>query len=593
MNLDRWDLDAERELIAHGCMYGPYQDGGKGALCNFVKYAFGVALNEDLGGWWDERVHADMVDWLELQARTWIKKRKKRGQGRHKAILCIPRTGGKSVCATEALSCWIGLHLINAAITISSENDSKAEKFLRAIKAVLSGSDRYSLFTWLYGNWQSANPRERAWTTSAIVHQARKNLSRTEPSIDTCSVNTGSTGNHPDMVVFDDPISEEKLTEEEGWLLKVDKHAKAMIPVVLPNGFVLIVATRYRDADMIGRAAMEEGLASISGMMPTDTRLRVDPDDPGPWHLYYLEARREDGTPTFPNTWSDAELKAYEKRAPLEYLSQMMNRPDVGPHMPLSQAEIKEMIVETQPKPDECVLTIHLDTAFLDSKKKNAGDESVIVTWAHFRDGSGNVAFMGGRGSKNYTNVDFEQHVINEVKERRKQGYYVRALTDEMESSGKQGTWRTKLRSAFNAAGVQPPPIIMLQRYGAGQRKINRLRAAAAYWKSGNVSLVGGSRGLTKLIDQMARIGMVAHDDWADASADVFHDQVYNATRRKVESKRGRAPLRPTDVGLLYVDEEEAERIHENWSKMKEGRPVYNRFERRMLRPPVRPRRPR
>jgi hypothetical protein len=63
------------------------------------------------------------------------------------------------------------------------------------------------------------------------------------------------------------------------------------------------------------------------------------------------------------------------------------------------------------------------------------------------------------------------------------------------------------------------------------------------------VWLVREAPGVQELISEMSRIGVSAHDDWADAAADVFHPNVYYATRLMdpgTDTKQA-YPVRPYD----------------------------------------------
>ena len=116
---------------------------------------------------------------------------------------------------------------------------------------------------------------------------------------------------------------------------------------------------------------------------------------------------------------------------------------------------------------------------------------------------------------------------------------------------GKRGGWETALRSWFIGAGVKRVPRIITLSRGGGRNvtsKNNRIAAAIPYWVDGHVKLVQGAPGVEKLIHQMTRLGIATHDDWADASADVFHPDVYTPlVMGKLGEEIGEVPVQPGD----------------------------------------------
>ena len=550
IDLAEWDDETEREILAQGCCYGPWQPDGRriGALRNVVKYLIGEETNPTLGGWWYEPIHGELCDFTEGHYLWWLENRNTM-EDRHRVLCIIPRTYGKSVCVTTGLSILAQLRDPETALALGSETQTKAEGFLGMGKAVLAGEDDFSLFGWLYGSWRPPRSDEnRPWSAGKATTMARRGISRKETSLDTVSVSTGATGAHPDIWIQDDPISAEKLKEDGKALENLQAHNTAMIPVVKPNGLIIYVGTRYHDRDQFGDAISLDGVYEIKGMQPGDQRIQVDEN--GLWSMIFFAARDDQGRSTYPTVWSDRALANYENKDPEAFYCQMMNRPDVGPYMPLTMDAIRRLEVDEMAGPEDVVLSIHCDTAYRDRKKLARGDESVIQIWGHYLDGSGRVQFMWGDSSNGWQAPEFQRVQRDAIVHWRELGYRIKVLTDESDIGGKVGTWETALTGYLNGCGVKPPPLLGIQRQGSG-KKIVRITSAATYWQTaGRVELYRLARGKPKLMDQMSRIGFSSHDDWADAAADVFHDDVYLATKRDTGERPEPRPQHPADLVL-------------------------------------------
>jgi len=532
-----WSLQAEREL---------WQDVCRDSFWWFFRIAFGAEFfvrADPSQRWFTERTHRPICDWLQERVLAWEKIRAGGQRRRTKVALIIPRNFGKTVIATKALSLWGQLRNPDIASYIGSEVFQKACEFLGPIKTIYEGKDPYAWFPWLYGVWYSS---ERTWAASKIVHGARKAISKGEPSFSTWGVEMGITGAHPDWGVFDDPLSEEKIRESGNWVQSVNQSMAAMRPAFRTDSFFLLALTRYRDNDIVGTFLPSEGVRSWTGMKPTDERLKQVPK--GEWDVYFLQALDKKGESVFPEIWPTEELRSYESTRPVEFAAQMMNEPGSGEHMPLTQEQIAQMWIDRDFVPQGLRITIHIDTAFKIQKKMGQGDESVIQVWGHDPRGNGEVYFLEGYGSDQWRIEQFTDELVLICQRLKKQGRRIKCITDEKEMGGKAGSWESYLKTTFHDKGLAMPPLITLGR--AGQRKSVRIREAAGFWIDGLVHLVKDAPGANRLVQQMLRIGVSSHDDWADAAADVFANEVYRPMLNPVleqNQDEGGYPIQPGD----------------------------------------------
>ena len=173
-----WDGQAELDLLRDACPKD---------FWTFFLYAFGAGANPKGKRWIDHTVHEPLARWFEGHVLEWHNARKKGvGKQKHLAVV-VHREIGKTTMITEAGQLW--LHLLDPELSsyTGSERLELSMKMLGAIKGVMDGSDPYALFSRLYGNWST---EARSWTGKDVIHAAKKNTSRTDPSFGTFAVET-------------------------------------------------------------------------------------------------------------------------------------------------------------------------------------------------------------------------------------------------------------------------------------------------------------------------------------------------------------------------------------------------------------------
>lgn len=535
-----WDSEAERLLWADLCQK---------SFWHFCDYAMGYGNNPAFT-WWTERLHRPFCDWFQQNALEWLANRRERRTAPIHLMVIVMREFGKTMIITKAGTLWLHLQDPNISSYIGSMSVRRANDFYEPLKSILDGSDPNARFSWLYGNW--FDPK-RTWSATQLVHAARTNVARSEPSIGTWGVETGLTGTHPDHGNLDDPISYEKIAEDSSWLEKINRHMTNLVPVFRADCFFVYTGTRYHDADAIGEALRAEGALSVDGMQTP----RIVPVPTGKWRVYFMAARDADGKPVFPENWPESRMKYYERRNPMEFAAQLMNDPNVGSHVPLVAEQLDNLWVDRREVPRDLRYSIHIDTAFKSRESMNRGDESVIQLWGHTRDGSGDVFYLEGYGSSIWRIEDFNNQLVILLQRLRRERRWPYVLTDEAEVGGKYGTWEMTLQSWCHGAGLVAPHIELLSR--GGRKKVNRILEACSYWVGNHVRLVRGAPGVDRLIDQMLRIGTSAHDDWSDAGADVFHPKIYLPARRVGATDEQPLLARPAndDLSRLLAEEDE------------------------------------
>lgn len=487
-----WDSDIEFEFL---------RTAARDNFWTFFLHAWGAAHSPHAEDWLSKRAQIGelMANWFQEQIEQWQLSRRLKEDKQRRIMVVVTREFGKTTLFTRAGLLWC--HLIDPDLStyIGSDNKENAIARLKTIKPVLDGTDKYALFARMYGSWYNS---DLTWTREEVVHSARTLSTRTEPSFGVWGVETGITGKHPDILALDDPNSYERMQSDSNWLETVNEHCASISPALTADGLLMYVGTPYGDNDNLRAALKRDGIATLTGVPMADFKER----EGGLWHVLHIPGRFEDGAPTCPRVWPDDRMKQYEKENPDKYAAQVLLRPELSEHVPLTREQVEDCVVDEAQIPLKMLrFTMHLDTAFKDLQtKKRLGDESVIQIWGHLRDGSGDVVFIEGVGSNLWRGEQFYEQVVLLLQKYRRLGRKILCVTDEV-SPGKQGSNRIMLESFCNGKGFAAPPVIEINR--AGQNKMrSRILPATTYWADGHVRIIRDAPGSRQLIEQMSRI---------------------------------------------------------------------------------------
>lgn len=527
-----WPREDERALLADTCHR---------SFRAFAKYGFGLQTDPDSAKKWYEPVHGPLCDWLQTRIEVWEETRRKSELRRHYLLIDAMRGSLKTAIVTKALTMWLHLRHPNLMEVLDSVQQTNTIEFAEVIKLKWENQDPTCWFSWLYGIWEG----RETWTKDRFTHAARA-IVRTEASIECSSVETGVTGRHHDVHILDDPITEEKLRESGNWIRLAKKHVAAIRPALLNDGLLIVVATPYRDDDVVTTEITQHGVCEVHGE-PLPPEYRDAQRSNGRWYMYHLPARDQEGNPTLPTVWPEDELASYERDNPSEAAAQVHLRPGAAGDQPLTWELLEEYIISDSEIPAGIPVSIHLDTAFKDKKSRDSGDENVIAVWGHIKR-TGRVIFLEARHSNRWTIDEFVNKFLS-VLMRYKRRHQILAVTDERQIGGhsKGSLWKQRLRQACHDAGIRLPRFIEISR--AGKKKSGRIMDAAGYWADGYVLLRRQAPGLNALMWQMVRIDVSPHDDIADACSDVFHPEIYSIGKRRDGSQPTR-PARPFDEFL-------------------------------------------
>ena len=190
---------------------------------------------------WSEPLHTDALNVINAPG--------------DRKLLLLPRGHQKSTIFSVALSIQEILKNPDIRIKLISATWPLAKDLLHQTKSILEQSALPEIF----GPFVADKCR---WTTDVIdVAQRTKWLK--DPTISTGGIDTGKTGGHCDLMIFDDIVTPENTTTPDQVRKVVDGY-QACLPLLDPGGKLLLIGTRYVMADIYGYLIENES-RSING----------------------------------------------------------------------------------------------------------------------------------------------------------------------------------------------------------------------------------------------------------------------------------------------------------------------------------------
>lgn len=164
-------------------------------------------------------------------------------------LLLMPRGTFKSSVVTIGFSLQYILNDPNARILIDSETFSKCTAFMAEIKGHLEGNEKFrEVFHTLYACYPDDKKKSDIWSNSELNIAARTRK-RKEPTFSAGGIGTTKTGMHYDLVIGDDLVSENNITNKEQ-IDKVIDHYKLALSLLDPGKPLIIIGTRWDYNDL-------------------------------------------------------------------------------------------------------------------------------------------------------------------------------------------------------------------------------------------------------------------------------------------------------------------------------------------------------
>lgn len=171
-------------------------------------------------------------------------------------LVLLPRGHQKTTIISV---CWVIQQLLknpNETVGIYSATWPLAKDILVQIKNILV----YSPLKDIYGSFQSDSGR---WTLSNIDIAQKNVMLSKNPSISTGGVDTGKTGTHCSLMLFDDIVTPENTTTPDQVRKTIESYQDCL-PLLDPGGRIVVIGTRYTMGDLYGSLIQNEA-RSING----------------------------------------------------------------------------------------------------------------------------------------------------------------------------------------------------------------------------------------------------------------------------------------------------------------------------------------
>lgn len=170
-------------------------------------------------------------------------------------LILLPRGHQKSVTVSVA---WVVQQILkdpNIRIMIVSSTWKLSKDLLHQIKSVLTQTALKDIF----GDFSTNQTR---WTTEFIDVAQRTRHSK-DPTISTAGIDTGKTGSHVDLLIFDDVVDPQNSATPEQINKTIDAY-KDCLPLLDAGGRIIVIGTRYAMQDLYGYLIEKES-RSING----------------------------------------------------------------------------------------------------------------------------------------------------------------------------------------------------------------------------------------------------------------------------------------------------------------------------------------
>ena len=177
-------------------------------------------------------------------------------------------------------------------------------------------------------------------------------------------VGSNLAGRGGDLVIIDDPHSEQTAMSAKGFEDAWDWYTGGPRQRLQPGGSIVLVQTRWSEKDMTGQL------------------LRAMAKDPlaDQWEVVELPAIFEDGTPCWPEFWPLGDLTAVRASIPLSKWNAQYQQNPTGEESAIIKREWWRCW-EQEKIPDLEYVIQSYDTAF---SKRETSDYSAITTWGVF-----------------------------------------------------------------------------------------------------------------------------------------------------------------------------------------------------------------
>lgn len=159
-------------------------------------------------------------------------------------MLEAPRSHAKSTSFTTNYPLWLITKNPNIRIIIVSQTHTQSESFLREITTQLERNDNIKK---VFGNLVPQMPEK--WTSKEIIVD-RSNTKIKDPTVSATSVGGTVLSRRADIIICDDILNQENSRTAEQRQKVEDWFWKVLLPVLEPNGQLIVVGTAWNVEDL-------------------------------------------------------------------------------------------------------------------------------------------------------------------------------------------------------------------------------------------------------------------------------------------------------------------------------------------------------
>jgi predicted phage terminase large subunit-like protein len=305
-----------------------------------------------------------------------------------------------------------------------------------------------------------------------------------------CGVGAAMTGRGADLLVIDDPHSEQDALSPTAFEHAYEWYTSGPRQRLQPGAAIVVVMTRWGETDLTGRLL---------------DRMASDPlaDQ---WEVVEFPAILPNDKPLWPEFWTMEGLLSVKASLPAQkWEAQWQQKPTSSQSSIVKREWWQEWDKDKIPDVDYIIQAY--DTAF---GKSESADYSAITTWGIFNaeDGGGdNIILLDARkGRWNFPElkeVAFDEHKYWEPD----------LVLVEAKASGRP------LIDELSLRGITALPFSPGKRKGGGGiDKVFRMNLVSPLFESGRVWYPKNKRFAEEVIEEMAAFPFGAHDDYCDSA---------------------------------------------------------------------------
>ena len=385
-------------------------------------------------------------------------------------IINMPPRHSKSEFASYLMPAWFLGRNPKLKIIQATHNTELAVRFGRKVRDLIDDPAYKEIFP--ETNLKEDNKGAGKWGTDKGAEYFA------------AGVGAAITGRGADLLVIDDPHSEQDALSETAFDHAYEWYTSGPRQRLQPGGTIILVMTRWGKKDLTGRLLAQQGSDIMSDQ----------------WEVVEFPAILPSGKPLWPEFWEKDALLSIKASLPVGKWSAQWQQEPTSSGSSIIKREWWKLWEEEEIPRLDYILQAY-DTAF---SKKETADYSAITTWGVFKPvdgGPDNVVLLDAqRGRWNFPELKekaYEEHdywdpdmVIVEAKASGQ------PLIDELRQRG------------IPALGFSP---------GKGRDKVTRMHMVAPLFEAGVVWAPSDKKFADEVIEEVVSFPNGDHDDYCDS----------------------------------------------------------------------------